>query len=195
MCSWDLDNIQWSGEALQNSISNGLWRQIERDLDDHATGTEVFKAILMKYRHLNSSTIRKMEQELPKLKIINELGQDVNSFSRKIANLAGHIEGGADSPPSDLSLTVCNTFLSSTADLFKHRVIEIHNIVEKGPSSMHWEDVLQVLKDKYDSLTFNEIYYAASDRKQDKDNELAAMTATVRHLEVKIDKLQGNNKD
>ena len=52
-----------------------------------------------------------------------------------------------------------------------------------------------MLKDKYDSLTSNEIYHAASDRKQDKKNELAAMTVTIRRLDVKIDKLQGNNKN
>ena len=62
VCSWDLDNLQWSGEVLQNSISISLCRQTERDLDDHATGPEVFKVILMKYRHLNASTIRKMDQ-------------------------------------------------------------------------------------------------------------------------------------
>ena len=147
----------------------------------------------MMYRHLNASTIRKIDYELSKLKIINEPGQDVNAFARKITDLAAQIEGGSDSPPTDLSLTVCNTFLSSTEDTFKHRVFEIHNVVERDPSSMHWEDVLQALKDKYDSLVTNEIYQAASDRKQDKDNELAAMTAAVKRLEVKIDKIKGNS--
>ena len=57
VCSNDLENLGWSGEALQNSISNSLWRQIERDLDTHATGPEVFKAIPVSYTHLTLPTI------------------------------------------------------------------------------------------------------------------------------------------
>ena len=121
-----------------------------------------------------------MEQEITSLSIINEPGQNVNTFSEKVLDLAGQIEGGSEYPPHDISLTVCNTFLSTSEDTFKHEVLRVHNIVEKDPTSMSYDDVIQTFKDKYDSLVVQELYQAASDRNHNKDNDLAAMNATIK---------------
>ena len=135
-CDFDIDNLNWSGQALRNSVTNALWRLVDKELPPHPTGPEVFKAILMKYRHINASTIRRMEQEITELSIINEPGQNVNTFSEKVLDLAGQIEGGSEHPPHDQSLSVCNTFLSTTEDAFKYEVLIMHNIVKKEPSKI-----------------------------------------------------------
>ena len=114
ICQWNLENLQWSGKALENSVSNALWRLVERDLPAHATGPEVFKAIIMKWKHLSTSTIRTMVQELKTLKIVNVPGQDVNVLAEKLADKAGQIEGATENPPSDLAFLVATSFQSST---------------------------------------------------------------------------------
>ena len=106
VCQWDLENLQWSGKALQNSVTKSLRQLVEQNLPEHATGPEVFKAILTKWRHLSTSTIRAMEQKLRSLKLINIPGQDINVLAAKLADKAGQIEGASDHPPSELAFLV-----------------------------------------------------------------------------------------
>jgi hypothetical protein len=188
-CSYDLDNLNWSSKALKNSVSPTLWESLSRSLKKDATGPEVFKSIIMKYKFLNASTIRTLEDNLKSLKIIEEPGQDINKFSEKVAELAAQIEGASEIPPSDLSLTVCNTFLTCTEELFKFRMMELHNNVERDPSSMHWHDLITELKMKYDGLVVQKLWQAANSRSKNKDNELAAMNA-VKKLEQKLTKFE-----
>ena len=111
---------------------------------------------------MNASTIRTLEDNLKSLKIIEEPGQDINKFSEKVAELAAQIEGASEIPPSDLSLTVCNTFSTCTEELFKFRMMELHNRVERDPSSMHWHDLITELKMKYDGLVVQKLWQAAN---------------------------------
>ena len=80
---------------------------------------------------------------------------------KKVAELSAQVEGASEIPPSDLPLTVCNTFLICTEDLFKFQLMELHNKVERYPSSMHWEDLVSQLKTKYDGLVVQRLCQAA----------------------------------
>ena len=70
-CPCNLENLQWSGKALQNIVSDALWQLMERQVPEYATGPEVFKMIIMKWKHLSISTICTREQELKTLKIVD----------------------------------------------------------------------------------------------------------------------------
>ena len=89
----------FSAKALRNSVTNEMWQSIENDLPQSLTGPEIFKATVMKYRFFNTSTIRTLTNELTSMKIINEPGQNVISFSQKVYDIAAQIEGGAKNPP------------------------------------------------------------------------------------------------
>ena len=45
VCSWDVDNLAWSGDMIKDSISFKLWRNIEGLLPGRS-GPEIFKAIV-----------------------------------------------------------------------------------------------------------------------------------------------------
>ena len=101
-CDYDIENLAFSAKALRNSVTHEMWQSIENDLQERATGPEVFKAIIMKYRFINTGTLRALTNELAQMSLINEPGQDVLSFSRKVHDIAAQIEGGSDNPPADL---------------------------------------------------------------------------------------------
>ena len=136
-----------------------------------------------------------MEQELKTLKIVNVPGQDVNVLAEKLADKAGQIEGATENPPSDLAFLVATAFQSSTDELFRHQVNEIFNSLDIDPDTMHFQEVLEKLTSKYNSLVANGAYTAAKDRNADKDNELAAMSATIKRLETSMKSINEGRVD
>ena len=58
-CYYDLDNLNWSGTALKNSVTATLWKSISSSLPKNATGPEVFKAIIDKCTGITNDGILK----------------------------------------------------------------------------------------------------------------------------------------
>ena len=112
-CEFDIDNLKWSRKAIVNSITLNMWEHIEKDLEIDISGPEIFAMIIRKQQHLNSSSVRKLIQELQNLKLINEPGQNVSNFSNKVSELAKRITGSG-SAPDDLTVLVAVTYLDST---------------------------------------------------------------------------------
>ena len=88
---------------------------------------------------------------------------------------------------------VATAFQSSTDELFRFSVNEIVNTLDSDPEAMHYQEALEKLTSKYNSLCTNGLYSAGKDRKSDKDNALVAMTATVKNLEATIKGMGQNN--
>ena len=147
-----------------------MWKSIENDLPQRLTGPEVFKAIVMKYKYINTSTIWNLTYELTSMKIINEPDQNVLYFSENVYEIAAQIEGGAENPPSDLSYLVTCTYLTSTEELFRQLLIDINNDVQKDPANWNWRDIITELKNHYSSLVVNKLWHPANDCKGNKDN-------------------------
>ena len=47
---YDHDNMRWSGQALMNSVTPLLWKDVERTVGLNAGGPAVFKCILEKFK-------------------------------------------------------------------------------------------------------------------------------------------------
>ena len=58
ICQYDIDNLQWSGKALLNSIDLDLWAEIEKELSYNASGPEVFASVIERMQQVNASTVR-----------------------------------------------------------------------------------------------------------------------------------------
>ena len=115
-------------------------------MPERATGPVVLKAIIMKYRYINTSAIQTLTNELASMKIINEPGQNVLSLSKKVYDIAAQIEGGSEHPPSDLSYLVTCTYLTATVELFRNPLIPIHQSVQKDPLSYSYRNIITKLK-------------------------------------------------
>jgi len=98
ICQYDLSNLSWSGKALLNSIDLDLWSEIEKELSYDASGPEVFSAIISRMQQTNSSSVRKLVDELEGLKLTQEPAQNVETFANKVLEKAKRIEGTGLAP-------------------------------------------------------------------------------------------------
>ena len=67
--------------------------------------------------------------------------------------------------------------------------------MQKDPANWNWKDIITELKDHYNSLIVNKLWHPANDRKNNKDNELAAMSAKIDRLEAVINKSKNNGNN
>ena len=184
-CTFDEDNLIWSGKAVLNSISLDMWESIEKSLPPYPSGPEVFGAVIRKKQYLNASSVRKMVDQLQGMKLISEPGQNVNTFANKILELANRIEGSGGAP-ADLALIVAGTFLGGTVQAFELKVLGLHDRLDEDPACLDIKTMVKRLQSKYDSLVTLDMWTPKNDRKANEDNELAALTATVSNLVQKL---------
>ena len=64
MCTFDEDNLLWSGQVVLNYISLEIWESIKKRLPPYPSGPELFVAIIRKKDYLNDSSVRKMVDKL-----------------------------------------------------------------------------------------------------------------------------------
>ena len=92
-CPYDLDNLKWSGKAIMNSITLELWETIEKDLGADADGPEVFGTIISKLQQVNAASVRALVDKLKTMSLINEPGQNVDTFGDNVIVLCRRIVG------------------------------------------------------------------------------------------------------
>ena len=72
----DRTNLNWSGQALLNSIGSTLWDAVERQIQDpDPPGPVVFNTIINLLQATNVGTVRKMIEELGNYSLEKEPGE------------------------------------------------------------------------------------------------------------------------
>lgn len=192
ICAFDSDNLDWSATMLKNSITVRLWEEIESDLEYGASGPEIFIAIMGRFQHQSASAVRALIKKLEKLKLVQEPGMNVDTFSTKVADLVQQIHSfGPKAIPDDLSSLVAQCFLDTDIDEFKLEASSIFNKVDRDPRSMQWRKIITDLKTKYRSLEG----IGRWPHKSKKDavvEEIALLTGTVKSLTQKLDDLKSS---
>jgi hypothetical protein len=191
VCTFDEDNLAWSGSAILASIKIELWEAIEKDLGYDASGPEVFNAIVRKQQQVNSSSVRALVVTLSKMRLNDEPGQDVESFGNKVIEMSRRIEG-TGSAPSDLSVLVATTFLNSEVLTFQLKASALHDKTDDDPSSVTPDEIVRVLKQKYRSLLSQGLWTPADGKQKDLEAEVAGLKAALYKL-VQTGK-QGKNE-
>ena len=190
-CIFDDDSLLWSGKAILNSISLEIWEIIEKSSPPYPLGPKVFCAIIRKKQYLNESSVRKMVNDFQGMNIIPEPGQDVNTFSNMILEITNCIEGSGGAP-DDLCLIVAGKFLGSTVNDFEVKVLGLYDRLDEDTACLDIQTMVKKFQRKYDCLVTLDMWTPKHDRKLNKNNELAALTATVANL---VQKLKTSNKD
>ena len=67
-CQFDEQNLNWSAEAIMDSISPSLWTSVEKATGTETTGPEVFITIVEKLQQTNASSIRALVEKLKRKK-------------------------------------------------------------------------------------------------------------------------------
>jgi hypothetical protein len=187
VCDYDLDNLRWSGKAVLNSVSLELWETVEKDLGADAVGPEVFTAVVYKLQQVSSAAVRSLVDDLKKLSLIKEPGQDVDIFGGKVNELCRRISG-TGSAPTDLVVLAAATFLECDVLPFKLKAMAIHDKVDEDPASMQWEDVIRFNKTKYRSLVGQNLWtpQAAKAKEDDLALNAAGIYAAINKLTTQI---------
>jgi hypothetical protein len=141
-CDYDLNNLQWSSQAILSSLDLQLWSEIEKEVSFDATGPEVLIAVIERKQQVNSSSIRHLVDKLKGLHIAKEPGQDVETFADKVVELARRIEGTGGAP-SDLATLVAGTFLGSDSRQFDLEAIIQHKAADRPRSKVTWESLVR----------------------------------------------------
>ena len=191
VCTFDCDNLDWSATMLKNSITVRLWEEIESDLEYGATGPEIFVAIMSRFQHASSSAVRALVKKLEKLKLINEPGMNVDTFSIKVSDLVLQIQAfGKKSIPDDISSLVAQCYLDTDVDEFKLVASQIFNQVDSNPASKAWRGIITDLKAKYRSL--DGLGRWPHKGKKDLADEIALLNGTVNSLTQKLANLKSS---
>ncbi len=152
VCTFDRQNLTWSGKCLLNSISNKLCEDVMASLDPTPTGLEVLIEIITTKEKLDSSGIRHEERKLQELKIQNEPGENVINFNKKVKGIAIKLDNCGRTP--DLIVLVAKAFIHSSVDAFKAEATQIHNSVNnprklrrlrRSEPTWTWKEILDTL--------------------------------------------------
>jgi len=125
VCPQDVDNLSWSGKFILASIKLSLWEIIEKEVGSSATGPQVFLAVVQEAQVSTASMVQVMTDDLKKMSLKQEPGQNVISFSSKIIEVARKIEGSILDVPN-LNSLVLAPFLHCDVEAFRMCVTEKH---------------------------------------------------------------------
>ena len=190
VCTYDQDNLKWSGKALVNSISLELWNSIEKEVGYGATGPEVFIAILDKMQQVTDAAVRKMVDKLKGMTLKDEPAQNCDTFCNKVYDLAQRIEGSGN-PPNDLVSLIAGLFLECEVLAFNIQASNVYTKANRRKGNIGWREVIEEMKLNYRDLVSQGKWSPAKDKVQT-ENDLAL--AEIKGLKTMMNKLvQFNN--
>ena len=168
-------------DVLQLLCRNG----IENDVGYGATGPEVFFAALEKMQQINDAAVRKMVDELKRMRLRDEPAQNCDTFSKKLHDLVERIEGSGN-PPNDLVSLVAGTFVSCKVLAFDIQASNVYTKANRRKSALGWRKVIQEMKQNYRDLVSGDKWSPVKDKGQT-ENDLAI--AEIQELKVMVNKL------
>ena len=177
-CPYDIDNLEWSGKAIANSVSLKLWSTIEKEVGYDSSGPEVFSAIIEKMQSVSDAAVRMMVGDLKNMKLKEYPGQDCESFAVPLRELVTRIEGSG-AAPGDLKSLVAATFLNCEDLAFNIEATKLHTDANKRRSKLTWTEIVQENVNTYRDLVTQELWSPAQSKKA---SELSALTAAVNKL-------------
>ena len=197
VCYFDIDNLDWSGDMMKNSISFKLWRDIEGLLPG-MSGPEIFLAVCKRTQHTSASTCRALVTQLQGLRLNKEPGMDVNKFSLRVIEKLEMIEKcSEDSIPNDLSLVVAECYQNTGVGPYDLEATTWYNKCDDNPKCVVPRQFISRMKAKYTSLE-SKNQWPHKNQKQ-KHDEMSAMNGKLNALTQKFDSFksggQSNNQN
>jgi hypothetical protein len=181
-CSYDLKNLAMSGKMLLKSLDLDMLKKVERELPVNATGPEVFATVINMHQTLNTSAVRILTEELQKLRLSKEPGENVETFADKVIDIAKRIQGaGPTTCPKDLPTLAYECFQDCTTPMFNLEATALYAKASKGDTSVDdWEANIMELKTTYRACVSRKGWNATKYQKE--KAEAQALQAQVKTL-------------
>ncbi len=107
---YDYDNIWYSGQFLQDSITVELWNRIKVPFEGNVLGPLIFVAVLQVHQTAGTSIVQMLTQQISGMTICSVPGEDVVVLCNQVYELCNRIEA-LGNPPDDLVNVVSKCFL------------------------------------------------------------------------------------
>ena len=134
VCKYDTQNLQWSGKYLLNSVSKKLKNILVMDLGPTPDGPLVFCRIVNKIQQMSANAMRNLEAQLKKLKLSSEPGENIETFSIKVMDIADRLDQGVTYKPPDLSILVAEKFIHSSVEAFRIPALNFYDTLTQDPA-------------------------------------------------------------
>jgi hypothetical protein len=195
-CPFDQDNLAWSGKFIMNSITSDLWEIIEKEVGSNPTGPEAFFAIIQEGQVSTASMVQALTEQLKRMSIKSEPGQNVQTFTNKIVDIARRINGSF-LPVPNLHSLVLLPYLQCDVESFRLYATDLHMRADRslGSTSLSiyrsnnatdpaWMASLTDLKIRFREIRAAGLWTPLNNRKQ--PDEMKALRAELKALQQTV---------
>ena len=188
VCDYDLDNLELSAQAFRNSIGSKLYTLLESEAADDCSGPEYFKMAMMKMTGTSSQAVRILSNKLSEMKLQDEPGENVSSFSMKITELCKQL-AGSGLAPSDMAFLAARAYTHASDGRWKTFAYQIANEENRQQDWKHWQDVVQKCNSEYEARINANDWSAAIPTKSKKEAQEDTVAALIAKEVGKITKV------
>ena len=148
---YDQTNLEWSYEALINSIDAQILIDVQKYIDSAMTGPHLYWTIMTHIHSTTSPAMRTLIDKLRDMRLKDEPGENVETYTNKVDAICMQLQG-ANKSPADVSVLVTIGLKTSTVEEFRLRFIGIYNELEDNPSTYTFKEVIRKAEHAYRSL-------------------------------------------
>jgi hypothetical protein len=179
---------------ILKSLSIEMLRRTESEigngLDHAADALEVFSAVISLHSVLNDSTELLFVDQLIKLKLVDEPGENVMTYTDTVLGLARHING-ISTNTKDLHTLIYNTMIGSSNAVFSSTVSSLLSACINGtePAARNWESKISMLRVMYRNLVTSGKWEALKHTKETHEPQGLTATMDLESLKAEVQRL------
>ena len=145
---YDVQNLQWSLQAVHNSLGMTLATSMEKHASEATTGPALYFQLMQTIQSTTSSALRTVEEELVAMRLSKEPGENVNTFTTKMTDKIRRLEG-AGRLPDDLCQIMATCLMDSTVETFRLQFTQIFNECERNATRYDYNELIKIATSSY----------------------------------------------
>ena len=157
VCPYDLQNLEWSGNFIMNSISQKLRTDVATMVGKYPHGPVALREIINIKQQLDAAGVRTLEDQLKGFCISKEPAENVINYITKIKpvylKLANCVDKHGSPHTRDLSTLIAKGFIKCSVETFRLRAMHFYNICNEDPTRLSWDEITSPLLLLYRSLS------------------------------------------
>jgi hypothetical protein len=146
--TYDLQNLSMSAKALLNSLGPSISASLEKYISRDMAGPELFFQVMLLLESSTTSALRTVEEELIKMRLKSEPGENVETFTSKMMSKIRRLEG-ANRLPRDLGQIMATSLMDCSVETFRLHFMQVFNELEVDSSKYTYQQIINVATTRY----------------------------------------------
>jgi hypothetical protein len=155
--TYDMRNMETSGVAMMNSIGPTLHADLQKFITGNLLGPVIFMMIVDRIQSSSASVWRNVVTKLRKMRLNEEPGENVDTFSDKITGYCSSLEG-ANKLPEDITVILAEAFAACTVEVFRIKFLNIFERCDEDPGCTTWQKEVEVATSSFRRLIGRELW-------------------------------------